>query len=454
LIDFGRVREGHTLFDFIKLETYLRLDVLSKAPGFALTEYVRFEEALADATRYGLQKAGVPTNRELLKAFRVIWATRRLAGRFHPQETLAETYFRCLLLYNLAVLKYAREAALVQDGDAKEQVHQLRAAQLCFIAAAVQGRWLEDPPRPRRRLRGVLEQWRESLAERLQELARPALCLFIVLFLVTLLGLGYSMYHSWRVRRHARAENLNCQGTIYMGQGETETAAGLFQQAIQADPQHPAAHHNLGMAYYIQGDLDRATEQFQKAIALDPSYASPHYAVGRVYDAQNKSEEALSELERAIELDPGMSEAYNEIGYILNQQGRYAEAVTVLQKGLEKGRARNPPYLLKNLGRAYLGVGDARQAVKHLEVAAARLSPSDALYLETHRLLAEAYEENGDLDKALQEWQGPLQDEPDARENIQRLSSPAGTTRWHNGGNNVQTSYWHPVSDPSASVRL
>jgi hypothetical protein len=48
--------------------------------------------------------------------------------------------------------------------------------------------------------------------------------------------------------------------------------------------------------------------------------------------------------------------------------------------------------------------------------------------VETHRLLAEAYEAQGDLDSALQEWQGPLLDEPDALENIQRLSPPAGAT--------------------------
>jgi Tfp pilus assembly protein PilF len=428
LIDFGQVREGHTLFDFIKLETYLRLDVLSKASDFTLVEYARFEEALADATRYGLWAAGVPPNRELLKAFRAIRAVRYLASRFHQQESLAETYFRCLLLYNLAVLKYAREAVLAKDDDADERACQLQAARLCFVAAAVQGRWLEDPPQPRLRLQGVLEQWRESLAERLDGLAGPALRLFIAVFLVALLGLGYSVYRSWRVMRQAQAESLNSQCAIYLQQGDPKTAKDLCWQAIQADPKHPAAHHNLGMAYYVEGDLDRAIEQFQAAMAMDPSYASPHYALGRIYDDQGRSGEALSDLQRAVELDPGMSEAYSEIGYILNRQGRCAEAVTVLQEGLEKGREPNPPYLLKNLGQAYLGLDDPAQAVKHLEVAAARLSPDDALYIETHRLLAEAYEAQGDLDKALQEWQGPLQDEPDALENIQRLSSPASAT--------------------------
>jgi hypothetical protein len=75
--------------------------------------------------------------------------------------------------------------------------------------------------------------------------------------------------------------------------------------------------------------------------------------------------------------------------------------------------------------------------VKNLEAAATRLKPSDVLYIETHRSLAEAYEVMGDLDKAMQEWQGPLQDEPDALENIQRLSSPSNEIRWSPEGSDV-----------------
>jgi hypothetical protein len=87
--------------------------------------------------------------------------------------------------------------------------------------------------------------------------------------------------------------------------------------------------------------------------------------------------------------------------------------------------------------------------------------------VETHRLLAKAYEAKGDFDKALQEWQGPLQDEPDAPENIQRLSSNVkrgarsvsrnatrNTQHVANGGNNVQTNDWYLVGDAAVSIQL
>jgi len=424
LIDFGRVHEGHTLFDFIKLETYIRLDVLSQISNFTLAEYVQFEEALANATYSGIWAAKLPRNPELRKAFRVIWAIRCLAHRIENQQPLAETYVRCLVLYNLAVLKYARKAVLSIESDAGEQARQLRAARLCFMAAAVQGRWLEDPPRPCLQLSGVLEQWRVSfLVKQLAKLSKPVFYLLIVAFLTTLVGLGYVVYQTDLQVRRVQAENLNSQGAIYMERGQLQTAADLFGQALQANPQYPTAHHNLGMAYYLQGDLEQAIEQFQMAIDLDSSYASPHYALGRIYDDQNQTEAALNEFQRAVELDPAMSEAYSELGYILNHQGKYAEALTILQAGLEQGGEANPPYLLKNLGWAYLGLNEPQRAVEPLEVAVARLNPGDALYIETHRLLAEVYEAIDAFDKALQEWQGPLRDELDASEHIQRLNA-------------------------------
>jgi tetratricopeptide (TPR) repeat protein len=248
------------------------------------------------------------------------------------------------------------------------------------------------------------------------------LYLSLATLLAGLLGIGYLGYQTWLHEKRVRAENLNSQGAIYLEQGQPDLAIPLFQEAIEVDQQNATAYHNLGMAYYLQDNLEQAIEQFQMAIDRDSAYASPHFGLGRLYDDQGRTEEALTELQRALELDPGMSEAYNEVGYILIRQGKYNEAIIILQKGLEEGREPSPPYLHKNLGWAYLELANSSQAVNHLEIAAASLRPGDSLYIEVHRLLARAYEEKGDFEKALQEWQGPLWNEPDAQEHIERLS--------------------------------
>jgi hypothetical protein len=138
LIDFALVEERHNLFDFIKLETYLRLGGLGcDDMAFSLGDYVRFEEALASATLSG--EATPPEDPHLHCAYEVILALRRIARKYMgPEPDLRNEYFPALFLYSLAVTKYYRN-----DG--------LRAARQAFATACVMGRYLmggDDLPPP------------------------------------------------------------------------------------------------------------------------------------------------------------------------------------------------------------------------------------------------------------------------------------------------------------------
>lgn len=106
LIDFAKVRERHNLFDFIKLETYIRLIALAQVSGaFSLNEYAQFERAL-NATTLG-QDSTPPANIELKKAYQVIQTIRRIARKYmgHKPDFKNE-YFPALFLYGLSMLKY------------------------------------------------------------------------------------------------------------------------------------------------------------------------------------------------------------------------------------------------------------------------------------------------------------------------------------------------------------
>lgn len=132
LIDFARVTERHNLYDFIKLETYIRQMVLSREEyHFGFTDYLQFEEALV-AMSLG-QAVTSLEHPALQKAYEVIRALRQIAAHFmaHPPDFHAE-YFPALFLYNLAVLKYREN-------------HGNKAARLAFATASVVGRTLLVP---------------------------------------------------------------------------------------------------------------------------------------------------------------------------------------------------------------------------------------------------------------------------------------------------------------------
>lgn len=124
LIDFARVERRHNLFDFIKLETYVRLMGLGgKDTSFSLAQYVQFEVALAAAT---LGNAGVscPNVSPLRLAYDVILTIRRLTRNYMEGDRFLDEYFPALFLYSLAVMKYYRD-------------DQSQATRLAFTTAAV-----------------------------------------------------------------------------------------------------------------------------------------------------------------------------------------------------------------------------------------------------------------------------------------------------------------------------
>jgi len=126
LIDFDKVREGHVLYDFIKLEIILRLFELggsrrllgtghsvadipagSWPHPFSLVEYAEFEHALIRQTWQ--QPAQTLARPELAKAAEVILAIRRLAQPYLRISNDWNEYLTGLFLHNLVQLKFYQD---------------------------------------------------------------------------------------------------------------------------------------------------------------------------------------------------------------------------------------------------------------------------------------------------------------------------------------------------------
>jgi len=140
LIDFALISERHNIFDFIKLETYIRQMILSQhMDQFSFKAYLEFEEQL---TKNSLNGSGIPPEHtELRKAYNVIKEMRTLAAGYMAQQPpdWRGEYFSALFLYNLAVLKY-------------QENHGHQAARLAFGTAAVLIKYIQGfdplPPPP------------------------------------------------------------------------------------------------------------------------------------------------------------------------------------------------------------------------------------------------------------------------------------------------------------------
>ena len=57
-------------------------------------------------------------------------------------------------------------------------------------------------------------------------------------------------------------------------QRQLDAAAVQFRLALELNPDHAAAHANLGSALAQQGAYDEALRQFDEALRIDPRHAA------------------------------------------------------------------------------------------------------------------------------------------------------------------------------------
>lgn len=123
-----------------------------------------------------------------------------------------------------------------------------------------------------------------------------------------------------------------------------EDAAGLFRQAIAADPRFAAAYAGLADIYldlwssgYVPAKeaLPQAREAAEKALALDETLAEAHTSLADVFESELRLEEAERHHRRALELNPGSAEAHRRYARLLLTLGRFDELVRQLRRAVE-----------------------------------------------------------------------------------------------------------------------
>ncbi|HEY7168719.1 MAG TPA: tetratricopeptide repeat protein [Candidatus Binatia bacterium] len=119
------------------------------------------------------------------------------------------------------------------------------------------------------------------------------------------------------------------------------------------------------------GKLDQAVRLYKESLALFPT-ADAHTYLGWAYSFQGKIDDAIAQCEIAIRLDPEFGNPYNDIGVYLMQQQKLDEAIPWLERAKQAKRyePRHFPYL--NLGRVYLTKGMIQKAIEEFRGALER----------------------------------------------------------------------------------
>jgi tetratricopeptide (TPR) repeat protein len=87
-------------------------------------------------------------------------------------------------------------------------------------------------------------------------------------------------------------------------------AISVYQRVLEMDPQHAAAHINLGTLYYNRQDFRSAEKHYRCAIDIDPRYALAYFDLGNVLDETGRVAEAIQAYKTALQLAPTYADAH------------------------------------------------------------------------------------------------------------------------------------------------
>src|SRR5205814_4442496 len=87
-------------------------------------------------------------------------------------------------------------------------------------------------------------------------------------------------------------------------------AIAAYERVLQLDPEHAAAHINLGTLYYNRQDYHAAEDHYREALRIDARYALAHFDLGNVLDETGRVADAVQSYLTALQLAPTYADAH------------------------------------------------------------------------------------------------------------------------------------------------
>jgi Flp pilus assembly protein TadD len=190
--------------------------------------------------------------------------------------------------------------------------------------------------------------------------------------------------------------------TLLLNSGRLDEAIAEFQKELQIQPGFVEAYNNLGIALTSKGELDGALAHFQKALELDPHLPKVHHNIAMILLRQGQLDQAVAHLQKELEVNPASAETHNDLGIAWSQEGRIDQAISEWQKTLELHPSNLNAYC--NLVWVFATFPDdaIRSGAKAVALGEHALKLSGERDPRIYRLLAAAYAENRQFDKAIE----------------------------------------------------
>jgi tetratricopeptide (TPR) repeat protein len=182
--------------------------------------------------------------------------------------------------------------------------------------------------------------------------------------------------------------------------GEFSSAARMYKNAIEIDPENKRAHVLLGNVSYHLGELKESLRRYKRAIELDPEYATAFFNLGSVYEDLGDMVQAKESFQKATEIDPNYAEAFTSLGNVLKSLGDVNEAIRCFQRAME---------IDKELEAPKKGIEELMEDI-HEQVKVKEITKTAEELIKDGIV----FEDEGDLDRAIKKYNEAVRVNPNS----------------------------------------
>jgi TolA-binding protein len=160
---------------------------------------------------------------------------------------------------------------------------------------------------------------------------------------------------------------LNNRAAESLAQGRVDDAYWWARAAVEHTPTFLTPYNTLGVIYSLHGDAQRAADVLRYVVSVEPGNRQALANLVPVLERLGRTQEAQEFAQRLASLEPQPPFHYFNQGMAAMHARDYARAKSLFQQEVDRAAYYHEFHFW--LALANLGLGDAKEARKHLAVA-------------------------------------------------------------------------------------